>query len=88
LFHQRPLDRVLPGGHGVAAVHVNFRQARERHGSEFHLREPFRHPFQETLAELEGAPRKHVARTDVVEECDRRRHAVGSPEAIEIDVDE
>ena len=88
LFHQRPLDRMLPGGQGIAAVHVDFRQARERHGSEFHLREPLRNPFQQALAEFEGAPRKHVTRTDVVEERDRRRHAVGAPEAIEIDVDE
>jgi len=88
LLHQRTFDRVLPGGPGVAAMHVDFRQPRERHAAEFHLPEPLRHPFQEALAELESTARKHVARADVVEERDCRRHAIGSPEAIEIDADE
>ncbi len=88
LLHQRTFDRVFFGGHGVAAVHVDFRQPSERHAAEFHLPKALRHPFQETFAELEGAARKHAARADVVEECNCRRRAIGPPEAIEIDIDE
>jgi hypothetical protein len=88
LLHQWTFDRVLPGGRGVAAMHVDFRQPRERHAAELYLPEALRHPFQEALTKLESTTRKHVARADVVEERDRRRHAIGSPEAIEIDVDE
>ena len=84
LPHQVRLDGVLPRRHRVAAMHVDLGQARERQAAELDGAEPPGQPFEELLAEFEGARPEHIARADIVEERQRRADAADLPVVLQV----